>query len=134
MLAFVYTAGWLTPGRLTPSKIVNSLAPPGGPALGFRRNHAKGICFTGSFESTGGAASLSKASVFAPGSYPVTGRFNLAMADPNASAAIARVRGIGLRVVAFDGNEWRSVMIDAPFFPVATIDGFYALQRACRQG
>ena len=50
-VAFAYTAGWLTPSRLTPPKIVNALAPPGGPALGFRRNHAKGICFTGTFES-----------------------------------------------------------------------------------
>jgi catalase len=59
--AFAYTAGWLSPGRLTPARIVNALAPPGGPALGFRRNHAKGICFTGSFESNGAAAALSRA-------------------------------------------------------------------------
>src|SRR3954452_11050247 len=36
VVAFAYTAGWLSPGRLTPSKIVDSLAPPGGPALGFK--------------------------------------------------------------------------------------------------
>ena len=59
--AFAYTAGWLSPGRLTPAKIVNGLAPPGGAALGFRRNHAKGICFTGNFESNGAAAALSRA-------------------------------------------------------------------------
>jgi hypothetical protein len=32
--AFAYTAGWLSPTRLTPTKIVDSLAPPGGPSLG----------------------------------------------------------------------------------------------------
>jgi catalase len=89
--AFAFTAGWLSPGRLTPAKIVNALAPPGGPALGFRRNHAKGICFTGSFESNGAAAALSKAPMFAAGSYPVTGRFNLATADPKAPDATVRV-------------------------------------------
>ena len=26
--AFAFTAGWLTPARLTPAKIVNALAPP----------------------------------------------------------------------------------------------------------
>jgi catalase len=31
--AFAFTAGWLSPGRLTPAKIVNALAPPGGAAL-----------------------------------------------------------------------------------------------------
>ncbi|MDR5773627.1 MULTISPECIES: catalase family peroxidase [unclassified Caballeronia] len=128
--AFAYTAGWLSPTRLTPAKIVDSLAPPGGPALGFRRNHAKGICFTGNFESNGGAASLSKAQLFAPGNYPVTGRFNLATPDPKTADSSARVRGLSLRIIMPDHSEWRSAMIDAPFFPVATPEAFYELQRA----
>src|ERR1700712_2820292 len=118
--AFAFTAGWLSPTRLTPAKIVNALAPPGGAALGFRRNHAKGVCFTGNFESNGAAVALSKAPVFAPGSYPVTGRFNLATADPKAPDATVRVRGLSLRIVAADGSEWRTAMIDAPFFAVST--------------
>jgi catalase len=127
---FAFTAGWLSPGRLTPTMLVNALAPPGGPALGHRRNHAKGICFTGSFESNGAAVALSKAPMFAPGSFPVTGRFNLGTADPNAPDATVRVRGLGLRIVAPDGSEWRSAMINAPVFPVATPEAFYALLKA----
>ncbi|MEJ0007451.1 MAG: hypothetical protein WDM77_14070 [Steroidobacteraceae bacterium] len=65
--AFLYTAGWLTPGRLTAAKIVDTLAPPTGPALGFRRNHAKGICFTGTFEANGAGTALSRAQLFATG-------------------------------------------------------------------
>src|SRR6201999_3518600 len=76
-VAFAYTAGWLSPHRLTPKKIVAALAPPGGPALGHRRNHAKGICFTGTFEANGAGSALSKAKVFVPGQYPGVGRFNL---------------------------------------------------------
>jgi catalase len=49
--AFAYTAGWFSPQRLTPNNLVAALAPPTGPALGHRRNHAKGICFTGEFEA-----------------------------------------------------------------------------------
>jgi catalase len=49
--AFAYTAGWFSPERLTPGRLVAALAPPTGPALGHRRNHAKGICFTGVFEA-----------------------------------------------------------------------------------
>jgi catalase len=128
--AFAYTGGWLSPDRVTPVKLVNALAPPGGPALGYRRNHAKGICFTGNFESNGAAAALSKAPMFAAGSYPVTGRFNLGTPDPKAPDATVRVRGIGLRIVAPDGAEWRTAMIDAPFFPVATPEAFYALLKA----
>ena len=53
---------------------------PAGPALGHRRNHAKGICFTGVFEANGNGAELSRAQVFARGQYPALGRFNLGTA------------------------------------------------------
>ena len=128
--AFAYTAGWLSPGGLTPQKLVAALAPPGGPSLGHRRNHAKGICFTGTFDANGAGTELSRAQVFARGQYPVIGRFNLATADANAPDATVRVRGLGIRIATPDGQEWRSAMIDAPFFPVATPQGFYELLTA----
>jgi catalase len=131
-LAFAYTAGWLSPQRLTPAKLVASLAPPGGPALGHRRNHAKGICFTGTFEANGNGTALSRAQVFVRGAYPVVGRFNLATADPNVADAMVRVRGLGIRIIPPDGQEWRSAMIDAPIFPVSTPQDFYELQMASR--
>ncbi|WP_222130009.1 catalase family peroxidase [Bordetella genomosp. 13] len=128
--AFAYVAGWLTPARLTPAKIVDTLAPPGGPAEGHRRNHAKGICFAGSFEANGAAVELSRAPMFAPGSYPVVGRFNLAGPLPTMADATGRVRGLSLRIQAPDGQEWRTAMINPPVFPVATPQDFYALQQA----
>jgi catalase len=129
-VAFAYTAGWLTPDRLTPKKLVAGLAPPGGPALGYRRNHAKGICFTGTFEANGEGSALSKATVFERGQYPVVGRFNLGTADPKAADAMVRVRGLGIRITPPDGQEWRSAMIDAPVFAVSTPQGFYELLTA----
>ena len=131
-IAFAYTAGWLSPHRLTPTKIVASLAPPGGPALGHRRNHAKGICFTGTFEANGEGSALSTAQVFTAGQYPVVGRFNLATADADAKDAMVRVRGLGLQITTPDGQQWRSAMIDAPIFPVSNPQSFYELQTASR--
>src|SRR6202789_3106711 len=131
-VAFAYTAGWLSPHRLTPKKLVAALAPPGGPALGHRRNHAKGICFTGTFEANGNGSALSKAQVFVPGQYPVVGRFNLATTDPNAADAMVRVRGLGIRIIPPDKQEWRMALIDAPIFPVSTPQDFYELQMASR--
>jgi catalase len=128
--AFAYTAGWFSPDRLTPQVLVDGFAGPSGPPLGHRRNHSKGICFTGVFESNGAGSELSRAQVFAQGQYPVVGRFNLAVADPNADDAKARVRGLGLMISTPDGQEWRMAMIDAPFFPVSTVEGFRALQIA----
>jgi catalase len=125
--ALAYTAGWLSPNRLTPAKIVDALAPPTGPALGHRRNHAKGICFTGVFESNGNGAQLSRAQVFSRGQFPALGRFNLGTADPNAPDATVRVRGMGLQLSTPDGEVWRAAMIDLPFFPVATPEAFYEL-------
>ena len=128
--AFAYTAGWLSPTRLTPTRIVDSLAPPGGPSLGHRRNHAKGVCFTGVFELNGNGVELSSAKVFARGEYPALGRFNLATADANAPDSTVRVRGLGLQLSTPDGEVWRSAMIDPPVFPVSTPEGFYELQLA----
>jgi catalase len=127
--AFAYTAGWLSPDRITSAKLVQAIAPAGGPALGHRRNHAKGICFTGRFEANGNGTALSKAEVFASGQYPVIGRFNFSTPDPNAPDATSRVRGMGLQITTPDG-VWRSAMIDPPFFPVATPEAFYALLQA----
>jgi catalase len=124
---FAYTAGWFSPRRLTPDKLVAALAPSTGVALGHRRNHAKGICFTGMFAANGAGSMLSKAQVFARGQYPVLGRFNLATADPNAPDATVRVRGLGISIATPDGQDWRSAMIDAPVFPVSTPQGFYEL-------
>src|SRR5271156_4772169 len=128
--AFAYTAGWFSPQRLTPEKMVAALAPPTGVALGHRRNHAKGICFTGVFEANGAGSALSKAQVFARGQYPALGRFNLATADANAPDSKERVRGLGVMISTPDGQEWRMGMIDPPFFPVASPEAFHELQIA----
>jgi catalase len=126
-VAFGYTAGWFSPGRITPDKVVDAFKSPGGVPLGHRRNHAKGICFTGVFESNGSGSELSRAQVFARGQYPALGRFNLGTPDPDAADATVRVRGMGLRIATPDGKEWRAAMIDLPFFPVATPQTFYEL-------
>jgi catalase len=126
-VAFAYTAGLFSPRRVTPDKMVDALTPPGVDASGHRRNHAKGICFTGIFEANGAGSALSQAQVFTRGQYPALGRFNLATPDPNALDATARVRGLGLRISPPGGQEWRVAMIDPPFFPVSTPQAFYDL-------
>jgi catalase len=127
---FSYTAGWFSPDRLTPQKLVDGFTGPSGPPLGHRRNHAKGICFTGVFESNGAGSELSRAEVFVKGQYPVVGRFNLGTPNPNADDAKERVRGLGLMIATPDGQEWRMAMIDSPLFPVSTPEAFHALQIA----
>jgi catalase len=128
--AFACVAGWLPPYRLTPQEMVTALTQPRGPALGHRRNHAKGICFIGTFQANGNGTMLSKAQVFEPGQYTVVGRFNIAGSDPHASDPMAQVRGLGIRITTPDGQEWRSAMIDAPVFAAPTPQAFFALLAA----
>jgi catalase len=125
--AFAYTAGWFSPQRLTPDKMVDALTPSSVDPAGHRRNHAKGICFTGVFEANGAGSALSQAQVFIRGQYPALGRFNVATPDPNAQDATVRVRGLGLLISTPDGQQWRTAMIDPPVFPASTPQAFYDL-------
>lgn len=123
--ALAYTAGWLSPDRLTPERIVDALSHRGGDPVGHRRNHSKGVCFTGTLESNGAGARISTARVFAPGSYKVTGRFAIAVGNPAAPDNAGRVRSMAIRVTTPDGQEWRSGMNNSPVFVVSTPQAFY---------
>jgi catalase len=72
--SFAYVAGWLSPGLLTPERFVDGFEEVSGVHPGFRRNHAKGVCVAGYFDSNGNGAKLSKAVVFERGRVPIIGR------------------------------------------------------------
>jgi catalase len=129
--AFAYTAGWLAPQRLTPARMVDALSARGGDPVGHRRNHAKGVCFTGIFSASGEGLALSSAPMFHPGEYPVIGRFAIATGDPHAPDATGRVRSMAIRIIA-GGQEWRSGMNNSPVFAVTTPAQFYAQTLAQR--
>src|ERR1051325_6614901 len=74
--AFLYLGGWFTPRALTPDRFVDAFEGVAGVHPGFRRNHAKGVCAGGYFESNGQGTRLSKSVVFKAGRMPVTGRFS----------------------------------------------------------
>ena len=128
---FAYVAGWLTPGRLTQARLIDRFEEvSGGVHSGFRRNHAKGVCVTGSFESNGQGVRLSKAIVFRPGSVPVVGRFSLAGGHPHMADGPTDVRAMGLSLRPLDGGEWRMAMIDLPVFVVKHVEDLYEQLRA----
>jgi hypothetical protein len=79
---------------------------------GFRRNHAKGVCITGYFESNGQGVRLSKAVVFQPGRVPVIGRFALAGSQPYMADGPKAVRSMALSFRPRDAEEWRTGMND----------------------
>jgi len=122
---FLYLGGWFSPNALTPARFVDEFERVNGTHSGFRRNHAKGVCVRGFFDSNGQGARLSKAGVFQSGRVPVIGRFSLGSGDPHATDALSTVRGLGLQFSLRDGEEWRTAMVDLPVFPFKDPQAFY---------
>ncbi len=123
--SFAWAAGWLSPGRLDQKRIINGFEAVNGPHPGFRRNHAKGVCLTGWFDSNGAGTRLSHAMVFRTGRVPVFGRFALAGGMPRLPDGPAVVRSMALDFSLPDGETWRTGMNDIPVFPVKDAQGFY---------
>ncbi|HTV84287.1 MAG TPA: catalase family peroxidase [Dyella sp.] len=127
VLAFGYVGGWLAPGRLTAQRMVNQLQTDAGVFPGYRRNHAKGVCVAGYFDSNGRAQAYSVAQVFAPGRTPVVGRLAVPGGNPYAPDSSVPIRSFALRFNQANGQQWRTGMNAMPVFPVATPQAFYEL-------
>ena len=125
VVTFGYVGGWLAPHRLTPARIVNQLQADAGMFPGYRRNHAKGVCVAGYFQSNGQAQAYSDAQVFAPGRTPVVGRFAIPGGNPYAPDSSVPIRSMALRFALANGQQWRTGMNSMPVFPVATPQAFY---------
>lgn len=125
-------AGWFDPQRLSPARIVSTFNSNFGQHPGLRRNHAKGVCVIGSFESNGTAASVSEASVFAPGRTPVIGRFAVPGGNPSIADGSIPVRSMALLFQLPGGEQWRTGMNNVPVFSVNTPQGFYQQLLATR--
>jgi catalase len=129
---FAFAGGWLTPAALSPTSIINGFEQVNGPHPGFRRNHAKGVCVGGYFESNGHGVELSKAAVFRPGRVPIIGRFALAGGQPYVSDEPHTTRSMAILFKTANGEEWRMGINNIPVFPVNTAEGFYDLLLASK--
>jgi catalase len=134
VLVFAYVAGWLSPQRIAPNTIADALQQHDGLHEGFRRAHAKGICFTGHFDSNGQGAKLSKAAVFANAPSAVFGRFSTGGGMPMAPDGRLVFHSMALNITAPNGEVWRTGMDDTPIFPVGTPQAFLDLQRDTAPG
>ncbi|MGU9803837.1 UNVERIFIED_CONTAM: catalase family peroxidase [Pseudomonas sp. CM11] len=127
---FAYVNGTLDPQRLTPNALVNVLEKNNGVHPGFRRNHSKGVCVAGYFQSSGEARPYSSAQVFLEARTPVVGRFALPSGNPYAPDNSVPIRSLALRFTQANGQQWRTGMNSMPVFPVGTPEAFYQLQQA----
>lgn len=129
---FIWAAGWIGARRISGGDVTGAIEYNAGVHSGYRRAHAKGLCFTGSFEANGAGTVLSTAQAFTTGSYPVLGRFSVAGGNPFAGDGRKVFHSMALLLKTPDGQEWRMALDHTPIFPVADIASFIALQRATR--
>lgn len=122
---FGYAGGWLRPDALTPGRFTDRFEDVYGRHDGFRRNHAKGLSATGTFDSNGAGAAICRAAVLRRGTVPVIGRFSLGGGLPEQADKPDTVRGLGLLLQTSDGQQWRTAMINLPVFTDSTPQGFF---------
>jgi len=126
-------SGWASsPSLSSPigaSRVVDAFEAASGPHPGFRRNHAKGICVTGRFESKGNASDLSSAVFFRQGNYPVIGRLSVAGANPSVNDTRGRLRSLALDIRAGD-ESWRMALNSIPMFFIKTPEALLEQLRA----
>jgi catalase len=122
---FAYAGGWLRPGTLTPSRFTDRFEQVYGHNDGFRRNHAKGLSATGTFNSNGAGAAVCRAVVFRAGTVPLIGRFSLSGGQPYQPDKPDTVRGLALAFLLPNGEQWRTAMINLPVFLDSSPQGFY---------
>ncbi|MGV7246068.1 catalase family peroxidase [Caballeronia sp. M23-90] len=133
---FAWTGGWIhwphDQQTLTSARLIDAFESDTSPHPGFRRNHAKGVCVSGRFESNGNGAQLSRASVFERGTVPVVGRLSAPGFDPTQEDDTAMVRSFALRFTLSHGEQWRTAMNSVPIFAVSTPEALYEQLAALR--
>jgi len=125
IVVFGYVGGGLSPQRLTQDQMAAAFLEVNGAHPGFRLNHAKGVCVTGWFNSTGQAVAVSKAAVFQAAKIPIVGRFSLAGGMPFQIDKPAAVRALALQFLPPGAQEWRTGTLNIPVFAVNSARGFY---------
>ena len=106
--------------QTSPDAVIQALQGVYGAHPGFRKNHAKGTCATGSFVGLSEATSYSRSALFSGATIPVVARFSIGGGDPNTPDAGKGPRGMGLEFRFADGSKQHMTMINAPMF-LATV-------------
>jgi catalase len=105
--------------------VVDTLEKVSGVHLGLRRNHAKGVCATGSFKADDSARALSFSPLFSGQTIPLVARFSVAGPNPAASDAAKSPRGMAVEFHLPDGSLHHMTMLNVPVFGAASVQTFF---------
>jgi len=117
---------------VTPEEAVAAFEGRFGAHDGFRRLHAKGWLYRGTFAATPAAASLTRAAVFSGSEIPVVARFSNGGGDPTIPDHAPDVRGLAV-TFARGAGAFDIVAQSAPRFPVRSLARMVEFVRANEQ-
>lgn len=123
-LVVMFASSFAVHANITsPSDAVSALEEKFGFHKGKRRNHTKGLCFSGTFQASAQAGKYTKSPIFNGDIIPVIGRFSHAGGNIASQDAKAKVFGMALQFKK-GATTHKMAMLNLPFFPVPTPEAF----------
>lgn len=110
--------------QVDPGRFIDTFESTFGKFDGYRRSGARGLCATGEFVGSEEGRRLSTASAFSGRPIPVTVRFSVGGANPNAAENARSQRNLALQFDLPGGEVWQMGNISAPVFGAATPEQF----------
>ncbi len=127
LAAGVARADQQQPDSTTPQQVMSALEGAFGDHPGLRKNHAKGMCATGSFVGLPEAAQYSRSGIFSGAEIPVVARFSIGGGNPEVPDTAKAARGLGVEYRLPDGSKQHMTMINSPMFLTNMPSGFLDL-------
>ena len=94
---------------------------------GYRRAHARGVCFQGTFTPNGEAARLTTAAHLQTTAVPVTVRFSNSNGSPDVADGNRAGRGLAVRFHLPDGTDTDIISVNLPVFIASSPQNFLNL-------
>ncbi|WP_037855832.1 catalase family peroxidase [Streptomyces sp. NRRL S-31] len=112
---------------------VDTIEDVSGTYPGYRRVHARGLCFDATFTPSGEAAALTTAAHLQSAPTPVVVRFSNSNTNPTVHDGVRAGRGLAARFLLPDGTATDLVSVNVPVFFAATPGQFLEFLGALRK-
>jgi catalase len=107
--------------------VVDAMEHTTGKFPGYRRAHARGVCFQGTFTPSGEAARLTTAAHLQSAAVPVTVRFSNSNGNPDVADGNRAGRGLAVRFHLPDGSDTDIISVNLPVFVASSPQNFLNL-------
>ena len=116
-----------TDGAMSPTDAINAIEKATGRHAGYRRLHARGAVYAGTFTASGQVSHLTTARYLKDATTPILVRFSNGAGDPNDEDTKPGVRGMAVRFLVDGHADTDLVAASTPAFPSHNAEGFIEL-------